>query len=225
MLASVASAQSSLLVDESLLPAYMLDQKDPLFYREGVIATTSGTSSLCGPTSVMNWLQLRHQNAYSKIQLVHFVQVIGQDLRAQGIEINNGLTEGQLLNFLEIYNSYLEERSGYVLRGRSEISPIDILNSKPQLLMLRYTERPHFTPGPIRRDNFQVPISGAHWVLKVGANPASSELFVIDPENPGRLTRLALEGNTIRPQSKADLETFAFGRALIWSLTSLIEEN
>lgn len=225
-----ASAQSSLFVDESSLPSYMLDQKDPLFYSEGVIATTSGTSSLCGPTSVMNWLQLRHQNAYSKIQLVNFVQLIGNDLRTQQIEINNGLTEPQLLKFLEIYNSYLEENSEYEYLNRADLQVGDILNSTPQILMLRYSEPVRYTPGR-NRDDFKIPLSGAHYVLKVGA--IDDVILVIDPENPAYLTRLKLEETKegsmkvfrVRPQSKRDLQSFADGVPLIWSMTGAIQEK
>ena len=230
MMSCTASAQSSLFVDEASLPTHMLDQKDPLFYSEGVIATTSGKSSLCGPTSVMNWLQLRNQNAYSKIQLVKFVQLIGNDLRARNIEINNGLTEPQLLKFLEIYNSYLEENSEYVYINRGELQPIDILNSKPQILMLRYSEVVRYMPGR-NRDDVKIPFSGAHYVLKVSAT--DDQILVIDPENPTYLTRLKLEETKegsmkvfrVRPQSKRDLQSFADGVPLIWSMTGLIQEK
>lgn len=230
MLWSVASAQSSFFVNEASLPAYMLDQKDPLFYSEGVIATSSGASSLCGPTSVMNWLQLRHQNAYSKIQLVNFVQVIGNDLRAEGVEINNGLTEPQLLRFLEIYNTYLEENSEYVYRNRTELEIEEILNATPQILMLRYTEPVRYSPGR-HRDDFKIPLSGAHYVLKVGAR--DDVIFVIDPENPTYLTQLKLEETKegtmqvfrLRPQRKKDLQSFSDGVPLIWSMTGLIQEK
>lgn len=232
MLLSAASAQSPLFVDEATLPAFMLDQKDVLFYSQGILGP-GDRSSLCGPTSVMNWLQLRQQNAYSKIQLVNFIQVIGVDLRSQNVQINHGLTEFQLLQFLEIYNNYLEETKNYVLRKQNELSLAELLSDKPQLLMIHYREPVRFSPGRPHREDFKVPISGAHWVLKVGAVRQSAELMVIDPENPHRITRLFVEevlehGASvfrIRPKSKNDLNTFIYRVPLVWSLTSLIEEN
>lgn len=226
------SASWAFYVDEASLSAYMLDQKEPLYYSQGVIPE-GRPSSLCGPTSVMNWLQLRHQNAYSRQQLVQFVNVIGQDLRQQKIEINNGLTELQLLEFLRIYNDYLGESSQFVLRNSQNLDVLALFSDKPQILLLRYREPVRFQPGGPRRDDFKVPASGAHFVLKVGGDIALSQILVIDPENPGRLTRLSIEALSdggslalrVKPVTRDDLNTFSWGVPLVWTLSSLLEEQ
>lgn len=227
LILSVASAQSRLYVDENSLPAYMLNQQDPLFYSEGVIANGE-TSSLCGPTSVMNWLQLREQNAFRRIQLVQFIKLIGEDLRKEGIDINNGLTEAQLLKFLELYSEYLEKKSNYILKHSQEFAAEELLNNRIQILMLRYIEKPRFRPGGPRRDepDLRAPVYGNHYVLKIFADSATATLFVIDPENPQYISKLKLqEGHKISPLSTNDLASFQLGVPLQWRVNSFIEEQ
>lgn len=233
MMFGVSPAYASLFVDESTLPAYMLDQKDELFYREGIIRT-GGTSSLCGPTSVMNWLQLRNQNAYSKIQLVNFVQVIGNDLRAKNIEINNGLTEFQLLEFLKIYNDYLGESTQYVMSNSRNLQLDTLFSEKPQILLLRYREIVRASPfRPNRGEPFKIPVAGAHFVLKIAGDADSSVITVIDPEAPGYFTKLRVVESVehgskfyrIDPLSKRDLFSFTAGVNIMWNLSSTIEEQ
>ncbi len=220
-------------VDESSLSAYMLDQKDPLFYSEEVIHSKS-SSSLCGPTTVMNWLQLKNQNAYTRMHLVQFVKVIGEDLRRQKIEINNGLTEFQLLEFLKIYNGYLDEKTQYVMSNSRELSLPTVLSDKPQILLLRYREIVRASPlRPNRGDPFKIPVAGAHYVLKVGGDPASSIITVIDPESPGYFTKLRVVESVehgskfyrVDPMSKRDLFSFTQGVNIMWNLSSTIEEQ
>lgn len=236
---------------ENELSSLMLNQNDSIFVEMGVTTDTQGTS-LCGPTSAVNWLQLKSvQQPYSKEHLVELVKEVGADLYAKRIDINQGLVEPDLVTFLKTLNKKLRIHKDYVIKGRYGggviIKEEDIWSPAPQILMLNYREiprppEPGFRPGRPGR-NIPLPdelidrplVRGNHFVLKVFADRDNKLLGVIDPENPHRYTLLRVNYTTsltdttpiiqLRPASREDFTTFYFGVPLHWSLTSIIEEK
>jgi|GEM_PF-1952322 len=234
---------------ETSLSTLMLDQKDPLFYDQGVIPQGQ-SSSLCGPTSAVNWLQLQNTSQpYSKKDLVEFVRTVGEDLRSQHININNGLIEIDLVRFLEVLNQHLGVQKKYVVKGRyyngQGFSEQDVWNDQVQIWLLNYSEIPRsIFPGPRRgmpgRPGRDIPLPddmmgdrplarGNHFVLKVAADKEKNLIAVIDPESPGRYTFLRVsftpQAVYIKGVSAQDLSAFAFGVPLQWSVLSLLEER
>lgn len=233
---SVSLAQA--LPEEGALRHLMLDQKDELFYDRGVIPANQ-SSSLCGPTSAANWLQLQAQT-FSKEELVELIKETGEALRPHYIEINRGLLETDLVRFLKILDTKLNIKRDFVIKGRTNFNIEEVWSDKIQILMLNYTEiRPQSPPGrggrfPPRRDipfpddmlNDNPPVRGNHFVLKVFADKEKGLIGVIDPESPTRYSWLqAGSGNLVRPVSREDFKEFAFGIPLRWTVLSLIEEK
>ncbi|WII73521.1 hypothetical protein QJS83_06505 [Bdellovibrio sp. 22V] len=233
---------------EAQLPSLMLDQKDALFYEEGVIPAGS-ESSLCGPTTAVNWLQLESlQQTYDKTQLVDLIKEIGSVLRGKHIEINRGLIEPDLLAFLQLLYKKLNIKKEFVVKGRYHkdvpLSEEELWNDRVQILLLNYTEIRSMSEGPHGRGrppgrNIPLPddlipqgplVRGNHFVLKVYADREQGVLGLIDPETPGQYTLLKVgtsEGSvtTVRPYSRRDFPRFAFGIPLRWSILSIIEEK
>lgn len=227
---------------EQDLSALMLDQKDSLFYDLGVIRA-GDDSSLCGPTSAVNWLQLKVANqAYPKKDLVRLVKEISTKNYPSYQGINNGMTEHELVKFMNFMNSRLNVNIDYQIKGRSVLSEGDLFSDQVQILLVKYAEiprAPERPPGGIggRRPPpmYNLPheeplIRGFHFVLKVAADANTREITVIDPENPTRYTRVYVIGSTdtgikIKPTSKSDFPHFSFGVPLTWSVVSAIEEK
>ncbi|MEK2644369.1 hypothetical protein [Bdellovibrio sp. BCCA] len=240
-----------ILPAENDLPALMLNQNDSLFFERGV-APGKSDSSLCGPTSAVNWLQLKSfQQPYSKEHLVELVREVGADLSAKNIDINQGLVEPDLVTFLKTLNRKLGIKQDYAIKGRYgsgvTIQEEDIWSPAVQILMLNFREiprplEPGLRPGrpgrniPLPDDLMDRPlVRGNHFVLKVFADRDNKLLGVIDPENPSRFSLVRVNFVTsltdttpviqLKPATRQDLSAFTFGVPLSWSLISIIEEK
>ncbi|AFY00403.1 hypothetical protein [Bdellovibrio bacteriovorus] len=202
------------LPHESQLASLMLNQNDDELYLRGVIPH-SRPSSLCGPASAINWLQLENKSL-SKSQQVDLLAQAASVSLAQGTDVNQGLIEPQLVQYLKNLDQLTGRNNHYGGKGRhfgaTELTVSDLLSSEPQILLLRYDSRPRPAQPPIGRGrspriggdrdggrDMGIPIldeneiRGFHFVLKVAADSASQEILFIDPENPGRYSRARLE--------------------------------
>lgn len=227
---------------ENSLATLLVNQKDALFYEMNVIPQGQ-QSSLCGPTSAINWLQLTTQNQpYQKTDLVQLVKEVAADLRKQNIDINNGLIEPDLVKFLSTLNRKLGLSKKYSIIGRYGGIPLEneFWNDRAQILLFEYKEIPPAPRFPGRGGrNIPLPdelmdhplIQGYHFVLKVAANLENHTLIVIDPESPELYTTLQVATQKVngeiyfRPASRKDLSAFSFGVPMKWTLRSLIEEK
>ncbi len=202
------------LPHESQLASLMLNQNDEELYLRGVIPH-SRPSSLCGPASAINWLQLENKSLSKSQQIDLLAQAASVSL-AQGTDVNLGLIEPQLVQYLQNLDQLTGKRNQYSGKGRhfggTELAVSDLLSSEPQILLLRYDSRPRPAQPPMGRGrspriggdrdggrDMGIPIldeneiRGFHFVLKVAADSASQEILFIDPENPGRYSRARLE--------------------------------
>lgn len=240
-----AFAQNALPLEQDL-SRLMLDQKDELFYQQGVIPA-GDSSSLCGPTSAINWLQLKVANqAYPKKDLVRLVKLIGDQAPVPYKGINSGMTEPELVKFMDAMNEYLKVQIQYEVKGRSTITETDLLSDHAQILLLKYAEVVQ-APEPPSRGGPRVggprgaptmwsllphednSVRGFHFVLKVKADKATGELWLIDPENPSVFTKVKLStldgALRLRPLSRDYFPQFRFGVPLTWSVMSAIQER
>nr|BFD61935.1 hypothetical protein BdHM001_06160 [Bdellovibrio sp. HM001] len=244
-------AQATLvnLPPEAQLPVLMLNQNDEQLYLRGIIPG-KGPSSLCGPASAINWLQLEYGN-FNKDQQIRLLQQAEQLSRTQGVDIHRGLIEPQLIQYMQNLDALLGRIHRYAGKGRyfsdSELTLNDLLVPEPQILLLRYDSRPSPPPPMGRRDRGprggdpMIPIldeseiRGFHFVLKVTADSNAQEILFLDPENPSRYSRARLEMRLnprnqkpelrLLPLSREDLASFTGGGPLLWTALSAIEKD
>ncbi|WP_374032081.1 hypothetical protein [Bdellovibrio bacteriovorus] len=213
------------LPHESQLPSLMLNQNDEELYLRGVIPG-KGPSSLCGPTSALNWLQLE-KKSLSKSQQIDLLEQAAALSLTQGTNVNHGLIEPQLIQYLQNLDQLTGQHNRYSGKGRyfsgAELTVEDLLSSQPQILLLRYDSRPR-PQMPVGRGrgprdgggrdggrDMGIPIldeneiRGFHFVLKVAADSATQEILFIDPESPGRYSRARLEIRTNPRNQKPEL--------------------
>lgn len=202
------------LPHESQLAALMLNQNDEELYLRGVIPH-SRPSSLCGPASAINWLQLEQQSL-SKSQQIDLLSQAANMSLSQGTDVNQGLIEPQLVQYLQNLDQLTGKHNRYSGKGRhfggTDLTTEDLLTSEPQILLLRYDSRPRPAQPPLGRGrgpriggardgghDLNIPIldeneiRGFHFVLKVAADSTTQEILFIDPENPGRYSRARVE--------------------------------
>ncbi|MFV8248543.1 hypothetical protein [Bdellovibrio bacteriovorus] len=213
------------LPQEGQLPALMLNQNDEELYLRGVIPG-KGPSSLCGPTSALNWLQLE-KKSLSKSQQIDLLEQAAAISLSQGTNVHHGLIEPQLIQYLQNLDRLTGQNNTYHGKGRHfggvELTVDDLLSAEPQILLLRYDSRPRpqvpAGRGRGPRDGFgrdggrdmgipildENEIRGFHFVLKVAANSDTQEILFIDPENPGRYSRARLEVRTNPRNQKPEL--------------------
>lgn len=248
----ISQLTNAVLVDlppEEHLPALMLNQNDEQLYLRGIIPG-SGPSSLCGPASAINWLQLEH-GTFNKDQQIYLLQQAAQLSRTQGVDVHRGLIEPQLIQYMQNLDALLGKNVSYVGKGRyfsdTELTVEELFSSKQQILLLRYDSRPNPPPAMGRRERGprgtdpMIPIldeneiRGFHFVLKVEAIPETQEIVFLDPENPSRYSRARLEIRTnprnqkpelrLLPSSRMDLASFTGGGLLLWTALSAIEKS
>lgn len=242
----LALAQNQLPAEQEL-SALMLNQNDPLLYEQGVIEEDT-SSSLCGPASAINWLQLERR-AFTKDQQVELLKRTSERLSQLGINLNNGLIEPQLMTFLQGMNELVGIQSSYTGRGRffagNELTQNDLLSDQAQILLLKFESRAHAS-GPTRpAHKGGVPprspgrestvIRGFHFVLKVYGNAEAEEILFLDPENPEHYSRARIE-KRMNPQTQKeelrllplgpqDLKRISQGKNLLWTILSSIEKD
>lgn len=249
LFSQIANAALLNLPSEDQLPALMLNQNDDQLYLRGIIPG-SGPSSLCGPASAINWLQLEF-GTFSKDQQIQLLQQAAQLSQTQGVDVHRGLIEPQLIQYMQNLDALLGKNSSYLGKGRyfseAELTLEDLFSPKQQILLLRYDSRPTASPSLGRRERGprggdpMIPIMdeneirGFHFVLKVAANPETQEILFLDPENPARYSRARLEIRNnprnqkpelrLLPSSRQDLVSFTGGGLLLWTALSAIEKN
>lgn len=249
LVSQLANAVLTDLPSEHQLPVLMLNQNDEQLYVRGIIPG-SGPSSLCGPASAINWLQLEY-GSFTKDQQIQLLQQAAQLSLQQGVNIHDGLIEPQLIQYMRNLDSLLGKVSTYQGKGRyfseTELTVADLFSPKQQILLLRYDSRPTPPPAMGRRDRGprggdpMIPIvneneiRGFHFVLKVAAHPETQEVLFLDPESPARYSRARVEIRNnprnqkpelrLLPSSREDLASFTGGGLLLWTALSAIEKN
>lgn len=247
VLATSQAASALTVPAEGDLASLMLDQNDPALYEEG-ITDVRGSSSLCGPASVLNWLQL--ETPLSRADQFHLLKTIQKELLKENTDINRGMIEPQVIRFLQIMDQHLSRKHDYVGAGRffsdSRLTAENIMSDDIQILLLKYEGRFAASPTgfqggrPKRPRDPRIPIvdetvfKGFHFVLKIAANPDTQEIVFIDSENPGRYSRARL-GTTspelgpveirVFPKTSVDLGKFGHGGPLRWSVLSTIQKT
>ncbi|UXR64762.1 hypothetical protein EZJ49_00640 [Bdellovibrio bacteriovorus] len=238
------------LPPEGHLPSLMLNQNDEELYARGIIPN-AGPSSLCGPASAINWLQLEY-GPFSKDRQIQLLQLAAQLSLQQGVDVHNGLIEPQLIQYMRNLDTLLVKEHTYQGKGRyfsdNELTTEDLFSSKRQILLLRYDSRPTAPPSMGRRDRGprggqdpMIPIvneneiRGFHFVLKVAALPETREIVFLDPENPARYSRAKLEIRNnprnqkpelrLLPSSRQDLASFSGSGLMLWTALSSIEKH
>lgn len=239
---------ADILPGEDQLQGLMINQNDPVFVEKGLSRSGNG-SSLCGPASAINWLQIEGANL-SKEQQQDLLSSVADTVLKNGIDVTQGLIEPQLVEFLEALNISQNKTASYSGKGRyfkdHSLTLEDLLSDQPQIILLKYESRPQAQAASQRgrnprgradfspREQTDV-IRGFHFVLKVAADASSQEITFIDSENPSRYSRAKIEVREnpetkkadlrLLPSSSEDLRHFQSGPRLLWSVLSLIEKN
>lgn len=231
--------------------ALFLNQEDPIFAQAHLIAPNEA-SSLCGPTTMANFVQLLAQEKnLQTVAPATFVSAMAQthhEVFQKSINVvTNGLTPWEFITFADIFlkkfNLPVKWQAEHI-ESTEGINLENLLSPGPSVLMLRFSDRQIREMGPPSRsfdpafgdggfnmeENFA---TGFHYVLKVHADKEQNMLWLIDPMNPSQWTkvklRIAVDEYSQRktiflvPQSPGDFPNQApNGRPFRWSISTTL---
>lgn len=172
-----------LLFSLNLDAKVFFNQNDDILRHAGFYFDNSGRSQLCGPVSVINWLQLKLlRNQKVPLSKADFVKLLQAYQQRQNID--QGFTESELLEFIMKADPTLAQNVKSTAPNESAV-----FNSRASLLMIATYEVPnsHF------HDPDYDPYRSFHWVLKTNGNAKESWIEFIDPEQPDAFTRMEVE--------------------------------
>jgi hypothetical protein len=169
-----------------------LPQDDPSLMSKPSLRSDAGSSEICGSMCALHWVEIVRQIekipppfASEPEELDAIAKLMGSRARDTRVAIRNGLAPGQLADVIQtmLAQSKIQDRAQVqekdtVLAG-APITLSDFFSGdQNDALFLRVS-------GNSLKDSTAL----NHYVLKVGANPATGELMILDPFDPNHPVR------------------------------------